>query len=295
MEDNKETKNEEDDEDYVIDFTTSSAISKVGIKFLVLYLPIFWFSGLIVGVFWYQYMWFAINTNYLIWWIIEILCIPFFILGAVYIFIMASVFFSKLLLILINLIHKPKEGVFLAQWGDQDFEFWCLRTELKKLVLWFMNNSPVPLADILGFRWFGLKLDFSSHLYDSWCDLEYVKFGRKVLVGQGVTLMGSMVVGKYLIIKNVYLDDYVVLGGHATVAPGTIIGKETILGAFGVTNYNQVLEPGWVYLGVPPRKIKPNKYAEMRRDILIKKEVDDEKKYEIEHEVNIDDDKKDLV
>ena len=77
MEDNKETKNEEDDEDYVIDFTTSSAISKVGIKFLVLYLPIFWFSGLIVGVFWYQYMWFAINTNYLIWWIIEILCIPF--------------------------------------------------------------------------------------------------------------------------------------------------------------------------------------------------------------------------
>ena len=198
-------------------------------------------------------------------------------------------------LVLINLIHKPKEGVFLAELGDQDFEFWCLRTEIKKLVLWFMNNCPVPLIDILGFRWFGLKLDFSSHLNDSWCDLEYVKFGKSVLVGQGVTLMGSMVIGKYLIIKKIILDDYVVVGGHSTVAPGTIIGKDTVLGAFSVTNCDQVLEPGMVYLGVPPRIIKPNKYATSRRDIIVKKEVDDEKKYAIEHEVSIDEDKKKLL
>lgn len=291
----KEEMKPEPDEDYIIDFTTSSAISKVGLKFLLVYIPIFWFSGLIVGVAWYQYIWFAVNTMNPIWWIIQILCLPLLLIGIIYLFIISSVFFSKLLLILINLIHKPKEGVFLAEWGDQDFEFWCLRTEIKKLVLWFMNNCPTPLVDILGFRWFGLKLDFSSHLYDCWCDLEYVKFGRSVMVGQGVTLMGSMVVGKYLIIKKIYLDDYVVLGGHATVSPGTIIGKDTLLGAFAVTTYNQVLEPGWVYLGVPPRKIKPNKYDESRRDILVKKEVDEEKKYEIEHEVNIDEDKKDLL
>ncbi|MFX1277237.1 MAG: hypothetical protein ACFFBP_04155 [Promethearchaeota archaeon] len=298
MEENKEMEEEIEkdklNEEYIIDFTTSSAISKVGIKFLILYIPIFWLSGFIVGITWYQYIWFAVKLNPWLW-IIQIIFLPLSLVGSVFLFIISCVFFSKLFLIMINLIHKPREGVFLAEWGDQDFEFWCLRTEIKKLVLWLMNNCPVPLVDILGFRWFGLKLDFSSHLYDSWCDLEYVKFGRNVLVGQGVALMGSMVVGKYLIIKKIYLDDYVVLGGHSTVAPGTIAGKESFLGGFAVTIFNQILEPGWVYHGIPPRKLKPNKYAEMRRNILIKKEVDEEKKYEIEHEVNIDEDKKDLV
>ncbi|GAG94845.1 unnamed protein product, partial [marine sediment metagenome] len=35
--------------------------------------------------------------------------------------------------------------------------------------------------------------------------------------------------------------------------------------------------------------------AESQRAIIVKKDVDDEKKYEVEHEVNIDEDKKDLV
>ena len=58
---------------------------------------------------------------------------------------------------------------------------------------------------------------------------------------------------------------------------------------------NQILEEGWIYMGVPPRKIKQNKYAESQRGVIVRKDVDDEKKYEVEHEVNIDEDKKELV
>ncbi|GAF76404.1 unnamed protein product, partial [marine sediment metagenome] len=46
---------------------------------------------------------------------------------------------------------------------------------------------------------------------------------------------------------------------------------------------------------IPARKLKPNKYAEMRRDIIQKVDVDERAKIETEHEVNIDDDKKHLI
>ena len=48
-------------------------------------------------------------------------------------------------------------------------------------------------------------------------------------------------------------------------------------------------------MGIPVNKFKPNKYAESRREILVKKDVDEEKKFEIEHEINVDEDKKDLT
>ena len=279
----------QNNEDFALNFTTSSAISRVSIKFLVIYLPIFWLSGLMLAICWYGFV-FHVNN-----WIIVMLMLPLAIFCSYFIFIFFCAFFSKLFLILINLIHKPKEGVFLAEKNDKDFEFWCLRTELKKLVVWLMNNCPLPWIDPLAFRWFGTKIDFTSHLYDAWVDIDFIKFGRKVMVGQGAVVMSSMVVGKYLIIKKLIFDDYSVIGGVSTIAPGTIIGRDTIIGAFSITNINQVLEPGWIYFGIPGIKLKPNKYAESKRDVIVRRDVDDEKKFEVKAEVIIDEDKKDLI
>ncbi|MFX0059434.1 MAG: hypothetical protein ACFE85_15095 [Candidatus Hodarchaeota archaeon] len=276
--------------DLAVDFTTSSAISRVNIKFLAVYLPIFWLSGLVVAISFYTYSFFL--ERYLI---LFIYFLPTMVLILWFLFILSCFVFSKLLLILVNLIHRPKEGTFIAEIGDTDFEFWCLRTELKKIVLWLMRNCPIPWIDVLAFRWFGISIDFSSYLYDAWCDAEFVDFGRRVVIGQGATIMSSMVVGKYLIIKRVFFDDYVLVGGHTTVAPGTIVGKDTILAAISTTLYDQYLEPGWIYIGIPVTKFKLNKYAESRRDFIMKKDVDAEKKFEIEHKINIDEDKKDIA
>lgn len=295
MEEDKVNKHIDDiNDDFTLDFTTSSAISKMNLKFLILYIPIFWFSGLLIGLICYQYTWLAVNVNSL-WWILQVIFLPIFFLGMYLLFILVSLFFCKLFLILINLIHLPKEGVFYAESGNPDFDFWCLRIEIKKLGLWFLKNSPVPLIDVLGFRWFGIKLDFSSHLYDAWCDAEFVKLGRQVTIGQAASVMSSMVVGKYLIIKKIIFDDYVVVGGQSIVAPGTIVGKDTVIAAGSVTKYNQILEEKWLYMGIPARKIKPNKYAEERRNIISIRDVDEEKVYEVKQEINIDEDKKDLL
>lgn len=284
----KRAVNELSDEDLALDFTTSSAISRVNIKFLAVYLPIFWLSGLMVAIFWYEY---TKEGN----WLGAVLYLPIAIITMLYIFILGVLLFSKLLLIFINLLHKPKEGIFIAEIRDRDYEFWMLRTELKKIALWLLRNSPLPWIDALAFKWFGVKMDFSSHMNDAWCDGEFMSFGRKVLVGQGATLMCSMVVGKYLIIKRVIFDDYVMVGGHTTIAPGTIIGHDSVIGALSTTTYNQILDDSWIYLGIPAIKLKKNKYAEERRDIIIRRQVDEGTKSEDIHEVNIDEDKKKLI
>jgi len=282
-------KNNNEPDDFTIDFTTSSAISRITIKILAIYIPIFWLSGILVGIIWY-------GIEYLIEsWIIRMFIIPLMIVASWFTFIFACALFGKLFLIFINLIHNPKEGIFRAEKGNTDFEFWCLRTELKKLIIWLMNNCPLPWIDTWAFRWFGTKIDFTSHLYDAWVDMEFIKFGRKVTVGQGAVVMSSMVVGKYLIIKKIIFDDYAVIGGVSNISPGTIIGKDTVIGAFSNTNLNQLLEPGWIYFGMPGIKLKENKYAESRRDIIIRREVDEEKKYEVKHDVSIDEDKKHLI
>jgi acetyltransferase-like isoleucine patch superfamily enzyme len=279
-------------EDLAIDFTTSSAISRVNVKFLIVYIPIFWLSGLIITTIWYWYSRSQFISNFE--WSF-FLFFPLVLFGLIYIFILGCLLFSKLFLIIVNLIHKPKEGIFKAEIGDTDFEFWMLRTELKKIALWFLRNSPFPWTDVLAFKQLGVNMDFSSHLADAWCDSEFIKFGRKVMIGQGATIMSSMVIGKYLLIKNVFFNDYVMVGGHTTISPGTVIERESVIGAISSTTYNQVLKPGWIYFGIPARELKENKYAEERRDIIIKREVADAQKFELTHEVNIDEDKKKLI
>ncbi|MBA7657813.1 hypothetical protein ES703_65756 [subsurface metagenome] len=282
-------------DDLAIDFTTSSAISRVNVKFLLVYIPIFWISGLIITILWYWYSGDIISGNSIKFHLPFFLFFPIILFGLLYIFIIACILFSKLLLILVNLIHKPKEGVFIAKMGDTNFEFWMLRTQIKKISLWLLRNSPFPWTDVIAFQQLGVDMDFSSHLADTWCDSEFIKLGRKVLIGQGATIMSSMVVGKYLLIKKVFFDDYVMIGGQTSIAPGTIIKKESVIGAISSTTYDQVLKPGWIYFGIPAIKLKENKYAEERRDILIKRQVDEAKKFEVLHEVNIDEDKKDLI
>lgn len=294
MNEQKENQIDTDKVDYTIDFVTTSAISKIGYKFLGLYLPILWFSGYMAIAVFFDVSWLIADLTGT--WIITMFLIPVWLFVLYFIFVFGIAMFTKAFILIINMIHKPKEGVFKAEEGDRDYEFWRLRVELKKLVFWFMNNGPITWVVMWGFRWMNIKVDFSSHMQDAWADGGFIEFGRNVTVGQGAVVMSSMVVGKYLIIKKVILSDYTVVGGLSLISPGTKLGKESIIGAFSGTIPNQFLEPGWIYLGPHfARKYKPNKYAEQRRDIIYRKHVDDEIKYEVKHEVNIDEDKKDFI
>lgn len=277
---------ERKEKDYTIDFVTSSAINRISLKFLFLYIPILWLSG-------YMALSVFFNVTKLINnWLITAFLIPAWVFVLYFIFVFGLSIFTRAFLVIINMIHRPKEGIFKAEEGNQDFEFWRLRRELKKLALWFMNKGPLPWIVTWGFRWFGVHIDFSSHLQDAWVDVDFIEFGRKVTVGQGAVVMSSMIVGQYLIIKRVIIDDYAVVGGVSNISPGTIIKKDTVVGAFSSTNFNQILEDGWIYFGIPAIKLKPNKYAEERNHMIMRRDVERQVKFEEPHEINIDEEKK---
>ena len=82
------------------------------------------------------------------------------------------------------------------------------------------------------------------------------------MVGQGSIIQGAVIIGNLLIIRKTIIEDKVRIGSHAIVMPGTKIGKNCILAANSVTTVGQVLERGWIYVGIPAKKFKVNYFFE---------------------------------
>jgi hypothetical protein len=171
-------------------------------------------------------------------------------------YLLTSLVFGKLLLILLSLLQKPREGIFKVDFKDRDYYFFCLRVSVKKVIFWIWNNFCFPWATNLAFKVCKMKADFKSTLFDGWSDLEFIEYGSNIMLGQGAVVSSSIIIGDYLLVKKVIIGDHVVLGGNCIVAPGTIIGKNCTLGVWAVTHINQVLEPNWIYLGRPARKFR---------------------------------------
>lgn len=87
-----------DKSDYALDFTTSSAISRVNIKFLAVYIPILWFSGMVIAIFWYQFtrILLPIQKNWIAY-IPTLLLLPLVILAMYLIFFLGCVFFFQII------------------------------------------------------------------------------------------------------------------------------------------------------------------------------------------------------
>jgi carbonic anhydrase/acetyltransferase-like protein (isoleucine patch superfamily) len=176
-------------------------------------------------------------------------------------YILITLAVGKLLLVLLKIVHEPKEGLFKMDSEDKDYRYFILRAAIKKQIFWVWNNFCFPWATNLAFKILNLKADFKSTLFDGWCDTEFIELGDNIMLGQGSCILSSVILGDYLLVKKVVIGDHVVIGGNAIVAPGTIIGKNTTLGVWAKTHINQKLEKGWIYVGSPARKYKPSMVA----------------------------------
>jgi len=171
-------------------------------------------------------------------------------------YLMCTLMFCKFYLVILHLMHKPKEGLFKIDPKDKDYAYFCYRVAVKKHLFWVFNNFCFPWAANLAFKMCHMRSDYKSTMFDGWSDVEFIDYGRNIMVGQGAVVLSSMIIGDHLLIKKVIIGDHVVLGGNAIVAPGTIVGANTTLGVWATTHVNQVLEPGWIYIGRPARKYK---------------------------------------
>jgi len=195
-----------------------------------------------------------------------------------------SIFTAKILLRVVNLIHKPREGVFLRHPSDKDYRYWSLRNTIKRWPIWLAHNFPFPFLDNICFKVFGVKTKFSNSLFEGWVDTELIDFGKDVVVGQGSIIQSSVIIGNMLIIRKTVIEDCVRIGAHSVVMPGTHMGKNSILAASSTTYVGQELEEGWIYLGIPAKKYKKNLFYQDELESLIEKELEDteelQKKYE---------------
>lgn len=170
-------------------------------------------------------------------------------------FLFFTLFFSKLFLVLANIIKKPKEGIFEKNIWDQDYMFYCYRKSIKELVLKFYNYFPLPWIKVLVLKLFNIKIPTNSGVLDSYIDSDFIKFGNEVILGEGSVVMSSMIIRDTLIVKQVIIKDGCTVGVNSVIAPGTIMEKRAILGMGSYTKINQRLEEGWIYVGKPAKKL----------------------------------------
>lgn len=217
------------------------------------------------------------------------------------VYILVSLVVGKMLLIILELTHKPKEGLFKANKNDSDYYYFCLRTAVKKYIFWVWNNFCFPWISNFAFKICSMRTmtaDFKSTMFDGWSDTEFIEYGNNIMIGQGAVVLSSMILRiedkDYFLIKKVIIGDHVVLGGNAIVAPGTIIGHSSTLGVWANTHIGQVLEPYWIYVGKPAQKYKRPQWY-LNQQILEKarkeaqKVIDESKKPAVRRLVDIND------
>ena len=228
-------------------------------KYLLMYIFLIWISLLpaILEIWWYwQMLWYDIRPLHFY------VFLPLFFIVMYITTVFAAIFFAKILLIIVNVFHKPREGVFLRDPADKDYRYWSLRNTIKKWPTWLAHKFPFPFLDNICFKVFGVKTKFSNSLFEGWVDTEYIEFGKNVVVGQGAIIQSSVIIGNFLIIKKTIIEENVRIGAHVIIMPGTHIGKNCILNTWSSTMVGQELEEGWVYNGGPAKKFKKNRFFE---------------------------------
>lgn len=72
-----------------------------------------------------------------------------------------------------------------------------------------------------------------------------------------VTIGNSVTIGHQAMVHGCTIEDEVLIGMGAIILDHAVVGKGCIVAAGGVVLEKMVLEPGYLYAGIPAQKIKP--------------------------------------
>ncbi|MFX1303182.1 MAG: DapH/DapD/GlmU-related protein [Promethearchaeota archaeon] len=245
--------------------TTLTLVKK---KYLIFYIFLIWISIFTIQFeFWWFWHFYLIKKYVHYYFFLPIVIFIMYLTS-----IIISLFFAKIFLVVVNLIHKPREGVFLRHPSDKDYRYWSLRSTIKKWPIWISHKFPFPFMDNICSKMFGVKTKYSNSLFEGWVDTEFIEFGKNIVVGQGAVVQSAIIIGNLFIIRKTIIEDNVMIGSQSVVMPGTHIKKNCILGGHSMTTVGQELEENWVYLGAPAKKFKKNVFFEDGLEDIIKKQ-----------------------
>lgn len=236
-------------------FTTLTLVKK---RYLLFYIFLMWVSLFSIQLeFWWY--WTVLYENKFV---LFITYLPILVIVMYLTLVGVSLIFAKILLVIVNLFHKPREGVFLRHKKDKDYRYWSLRHTIKKWPIWLAHKFPFPFLDNICLKMFGIRTKYSNSLFEGWVDTELIEFGKDIVVGQGSVIISAIIVGNLFIMRKVIIGDNVRIGTHSVVLPGAKVGNNCILAASSTVTVGQELEEGWIYLGAPAKQYKPNVFHE---------------------------------
>lgn len=181
-----------------------------------------------------------------------------FIVGII-ILILSAIVVSRVFLSVINIIHKPREGVFKRSRLDKDYCYWGIRGMVKKWPIWIARQLSLPIFEKIALKILGIKMSKGNSLHGGWMDCEFIELGKNTVIGQGSLIMSNLIIKDRLIIKKVVFKDNIIIGAHSVVLPGTNIDSNTILDGITLTKVNQKLEGNSIYSGIPAKRIMENR------------------------------------
>lgn len=172
----------------------------------------------------------------------------------IYLAQLSAVLISVLFLTIIKLLYPPREGQFSRDVNDKDYLFWNLRNLTKKWPLFITSSNPFPwLKNRFMLRFFGVKIGKRTFCDTCWISSEFIKIGENVIIGMGSTLLSFGIEQDKFILKQIQVEDNVLIGAKCVLLPGTIIKKNAKLSAHSYTNYNERLEENSIYSGHPAK------------------------------------------
>ncbi|MFX1306649.1 MAG: DapH/DapD/GlmU-related protein [Promethearchaeota archaeon] len=248
-------------------------------RYLIFYIFLIW-----VSIFSIQF------EFWLFWKLYEPKFIHFVLFLPLLIFVMyitsiaISLIFAKIFLIVVNLIHRPREGIFLRHHSDKNYRYWSIRSVIKKWPLWLSHKFPFPFIDNICLKMFGIKNTYSNSLFEGFIDTELIEFGKNVVVGESAIIQSAVIVGNLFIIKKTIIEDNVMIGAHSVVMPGTHIKKNSILAGSSMTTVGQVLDEDYIYLGAPAKKFKKNVFIEEGLEEIIKRQFEEDLISDVQYE-----------
>jgi gamma-carbonic anhydrase len=99
-------------------------------------------------------------------------------------------------------------------------------------------------------------------------DVNFIRMGNKVNIQDGAilhatylkcgtTLGNNVSVGHRAIVHGCTIHDNVLVGMGAIVMDQAVVESNVLIGAGAVVTEKMHLESGWIYAGVPAKKVKP--------------------------------------
>ncbi len=239
---------------------------KIRKRFFIFYLFHIWFS-LIPPVFLelgFAWAWRKIETFW-----INILLLPFDLLMMYYLLLLSAIGIMRFQLVILNLLHKPREGIFPRSISNRDFKFFCLRNYTRLFPSYLVSSTPFPwFRRSLYFLAFGVKIGKYGINWDVWISPEFVDIGKNVIIGHSSVILSCLLEEDKLIIKTIYIDDNAIIGAKTTILPGTNVREGTIIGAGSYTLPFQDLEPNSIYFGNPAKFVRKRDEIDFSLDSL---------------------------